>query len=386
MEFLSFFFSDDHPLSLCRLSSTKCQEKLSPTTVPTMASNTGDTWLRSASTIVAVRSYHELKIQGYSKTFNTHTSDCPSFKSRPFGAGRRTWQISYLPTKGSLHRPGATGGYISFSLILADNMDEAVTAQATFSLLDQDHKPVDDYTKTTGIRNFSSTDRICGYEKLIEREELEKSSYLKDDCFTVRVNVHIVKQATSVMVPPSDIHQHLGDLLLNKMGTDVEFRVEGKIFAAHRLVLGARSSVFRAELYGPMKEGTVKNIVQVDDMEAQVFSALLTFVYTDAWPEMEQEDESAMAQHLLVAADRYNLQKLKLMCEDKLRSHIHASSVVTILVLAEKHDCLNLKRACFNFFSSSSDQSLADIETDDFDYLAATCPNVTNELKFHHRS
>ncbi|GJN01349.1 hypothetical protein PR202_ga18610 [Eleusine coracana subsp. coracana] len=87
-----------------------------------------------------------------------------------------------------------------------------------------------------------------------------------------------------------------------------------------------------------------------------------------------------MAQHLLVAADRYNLQKLKLMCEDKLQNHIRASSVITILVLAEKHACLSLKRACFEFFSSSTDLSLADIETGDFEYLAVTCPTVTNEL------
>ncbi|GJN01350.1 hypothetical protein PR202_ga18611 [Eleusine coracana subsp. coracana] len=217
-----------------------------------MASNTS---LRSASTIVAARSYHELKIQGYSKTFNTHGSDHPSFKSHPFRAGGRTWQISYLP-KGSLSSD--TTDYISFFLILVDIVDEDVMVQTTFSLLDQGHKPVDDYTWTTKIHNFSSTNRCNGYERFIKREDLEQSSYLKDDCFTVRVNVHIVKQGTSIVVPPSDMHQHFGDLLLSKVGTDVEFQVNGEIFAAHRLVLGARSSVFRAELYGPMKEGTAK--------------------------------------------------------------------------------------------------------------------------------
>ncbi|KAF8714784.1 hypothetical protein HU200_027311 [Digitaria exilis] len=69
-------------------------------------------------------------------------------------------------------------------------------------------------------------------------------------------------------------------------------------------------------------------------MEAQVFQALLVFVYTDTWPEVEQEDEPAMSQHLLVAADRYGLERLKLMCEDKLISHIDSNSVATLVSLA----------------------------------------------------
>ncbi|KAB8112811.1 hypothetical protein EE612_051545, partial [Oryza sativa] len=38
-------------------------------------------------------------------------------------------------------------------------------------------------------------------------------------------------------------------------GADVTFQVGGETVAAHRAVLAARSRVFRAELFGPMKEG-----------------------------------------------------------------------------------------------------------------------------------
>lgn len=72
-------------------------------------------------------------------------------------------------------------------------------------------------------------------------------------------------------------------------------------------------------------------------MEPDVFRALLTFVYTDALPEtlnMKQKEETAMAQHLLVAADRYNLQRL--ICEDKLCTNVDMDTVATILALAEQ--------------------------------------------------
>ena len=91
--------------------------------------------------------------------------------------------------------------------------------------------------------------------------------------------------------------------------------------------------VFRAELFGAMKEGTSTAVVRVDDMEADVFRALLHFVYTDTLQEdchgVKQQKEAAMAQHLLVTADRYNLERLKLICEEKLCKHIDAVSVAT---------------------------------------------------------
>lgn len=58
----------------------------------------------------------------------------------------------------------------------------------------------------------------------------------------------------NIPLPPSDMGKQFGQLLESKKGTDVNFEVDGEIFAAHKLVLAARSPVFRAQLFGPMKE------------------------------------------------------------------------------------------------------------------------------------
>lgn len=55
-------------------------------------------------------------------------------------------------------------------------------------------------------------------------------------------------------VPESDLHQHLSWLLQSEEGTDVTFVVGGEMFSAHRCVLAARSSVFKAQLFGQMEE------------------------------------------------------------------------------------------------------------------------------------
>lgn len=191
-----------------------------------------------------------------------------------------------------------------------------------------------------------------------------------------------------VEVPPSNLHQHLGNLLDSMDGSDVVFEVGEERFSAHRCVLAARSSVFKAELLGTMKE-KADGAIQVDDMEPGVFKSLLHFIYTDSLDTMAQEDQSrdeaseeedlVMAQHLLVAADRYNVERLKLICEEKLCESIDSSMVATSLALAEQHNCNGLKEACFEFLASPSNL-LEMMASDGYDHLKTSCPAVLKEL------
>uniref|UniRef100_A0A0D9XK18 BTB domain-containing protein n=1 Tax=Leersia perrieri TaxID=77586 RepID=A0A0D9XK18_9ORYZ len=251
--------------------------------------------------------------------------------------------------------------------------------QVTFSLLDQNGNSVPSHTQTTCVHNFSVGNRSFGFKDFIRRKDLEQSEHLKDDCFAVSAHLVINKEAPSAKVPPSNMHCHYGDLLSNKLDTDVEFIVGGEIFAAHRLVLAARSQVFKAKFFGPMKEGATTNAIKIDDMDAQVFEALLFFIYTDMLPKMDQEDEGSMAQHLLVASDLYGLQRLKLICEDILCNHIDTDSVAIMLVLADKHNCVHLKEMCFEFLCSST-ALVKFMEASDFRYFIRSCPTILKDL------
>ncbi|CAA0832065.1 BTB/POZ and MATH domain-containing protein 2, partial [Striga hermonthica] len=118
-----------------------------------------------------------------------------------------------------------------------------------------------------------------GYKRFFKRSALETSDYLKDDCLQVRCCVGVVKSRTegpktySIPVPPSDIGQHFGQLLESGKGTDVNFEVDGETFSAHKLVLAARSPVFRAQLYGPMKDQNTQ-CIKIEDVEPPVFKVL----------------------------------------------------------------------------------------------------------------
>ena len=230
--------------------------------------------------------------------------------------------------------------------------------------------------------------------RFIKREELESSACLKDDCFSIRCDVSVAMgfraqpsgTATPffVVTPPppsssSNMAQHLGRILETGKGADVTFEVGGEKFAAHRFLLAARSSVFSAQLFGPLKENDARCIIQISDMEAKVFKMMLHFIYTDTLPRIDDSEVTEMAQHLFVAADRYNLERLKLICQHKLCSYMDARMVATTLAIAEQHGCDELKEACHKFLASVQNLK-AVIASDGFKHLKTIRPNILVEL------
>ncbi|KAJ3687075.1 hypothetical protein LUZ61_016239 [Rhynchospora tenuis] len=151
------------------------------------------------------------------------------------------------------------------------------------------------------------------------------------DCIVIRCIVTVFKdfpvEVESIFplhVPPSDTEE-LSHLLEAGYGADVTFEVNGVTFNAHKCILAIRSRVFRAQFFGPLKEKS-DTIIKIEDMDAQVFKSLLHFIYSQTIPEFEEingsEKKHNMAQHLLVAADKYDLERLKIICQNILYSSI----------------------------------------------------------------
>ncbi|CAN6173181.1 unnamed protein product [Urochloa humidicola] len=185
--------------------------------------------------------------------------------------------------------------------------------------------------------------------------------------------------------PPvmSDLHKHFGELWRSQKGTDITFLVAGEHIAAHKCVLAARSPVFMAELFGDMKETASESVV-IEDMEPEVFKALVQFIYTDTSPpeleEGQEEDAGSMAQHLLAAADRYGMERLKLMCEEKVCGGISADTAASLCVLAEQHGCDKLKAMCMEFMVATPANLRAVVATEGYKHLMASCPSVLSDL------
>ncbi|CAM0871161.1 unnamed protein product [Alopecurus aequalis] len=273
-------------------------------------------------------------------------------------------------------------------------MEEAVDVKFQFSFIDQVEYQKAMHIRATETYSFSREDAIHGCSEFMKRDALERSAHLKGDCFTIRCDIMVCKDLNTCML--SHMHEHFDHLRQNKLGSDVTFEVSGETFAAHRCVLAARSKVFTTQLFGPMMEGTTSSVIQIKDMKAKVFAALLRFIYTDTFPEMDKdknmeekgqdEEEGQLKdvmwlQDLLVAADRYDLQRLKFLCEKKLSEQIGVSSVASTLALAEQNHCCRLKEACFKFIQVQSPECLHKVmATDGWYHIISTHPSVLNEF------
>ncbi|KAF7061747.1 hypothetical protein CFC21_068415 [Triticum aestivum] len=167
-------------------------------------------------------------------------------------------------------------------------------------------------------------------------------------------------------MPPADMTEHVAKLLEEKKGFDVSFIVGGEAIEAHRFVIAMRSPIFKAELYGSMREARPGQCITIKDMQPAVFKALLHFIYTDSLPRGE---DTEMVQLLLVAADRYAMDRLKLVCQSILCKDLNKDTVATTLALADQHNCLQLKDASLQF-----------IELSGFKDLKATCPSFIEDV------
>jgi speckle-type POZ protein len=134
-----------------------------------------------------------------------------------------------------------------------------------------------------------------------------------------------------------------------------------------------------AELFGPMKENTATH-VRIEDMDAGVFKAMLDFIYTDELPKVDDGEAMDMTQHLLVAADRYNLERLKSICERELCNNISPKTAASMLTLCDQHTtCHGLREACFKFLASVPNLQ-ATVVTDEYKHLKTLCPDILEQL------
>ncbi|XP_037474403.1 BTB/POZ and MATH domain-containing protein 3-like [Triticum dicoccoides] len=332
--------------------------------------------------------YHLLVVEGYSRIKNMPRGD--RIRGRSFGAGGYRWAMKFYPNGDVMDY----ADFMSVYLVLDQDVAQSVKVHTQFSFIDQVDQQVLACIRARKARDFSKYNWGYGQSRFIKREEFEKSEHLKYDCFTIRCDLFIAEASatTFIEVPPSNLCEHLNHLFATKVGADVMFEVGHESFAAHRNILAARSTVFMAELFGPMKEGTTAGAIRIQDMEPHVFNALLGFIYTDLMPKMRKvggeaqaeevgADEVTWLRHLLPAADRFDLQRLRSMCEERLSEHIDLSLVTVILALAAQHHCRGLKEACLEFLKVQSAEDLGGVmATSDWQHLTATNPSVLNEL------
>jgi len=130
--------------------------------------------------------------------------------------------------------------------------------------------------------------------------------------------------------------------------SDITFTVGGTDFPAHRVILSARSEVFRAMLKAGGVEATTGQI-SIPDIDPVAFKQLLRFIYTD---EVEAGAMEAMADHLYIASTKYQLERLQVMSGLYLSKTLSTTNAVERLLLAETNSAALVKQEAMRFIAA----------------------------------
>ena len=108
----------------------------------------------------------------------------------------------------------------------------------------------------------------------------------------------------------------------------------------HQIILATSSPVFCAMFQADMREKETRTVV-IQDVEPEIICLLLHWIYSGSIENVPDE----MSMELLRAADKYQLDKLKELCEANLCSILHVTNVLELLVLGYLHNATRLKNA-----------------------------------------
>ncbi|XP_057317898.1 speckle-type POZ protein B-like isoform X2 [Microplitis mediator] len=265
-------------------------------------------------------------------------------------------------------------GWISLFVIRNNGEDEV---RIKFSLFMLDSKNERKFIVTFCQNNDFKNGR--GWVKFLEIKQLleNKDDFLPNETLTVCVELTVYDDYEShtteypLQTPQRQMTDDFKELYNNQINCDVTFVVGNEKFKAHKIILSARSPVFSAMFTHKMKENR-DNEVAIPDIEPEIFNKLLEFIYTDDIKNLDMDAAS-----LFEAADKYQLLKLKSLCEVSLSKSASIDNAIKLMILADLHNANQLLEYVLVFIIKNIGNV---IETSEYKALEETKPVLFSKL------
>lgn len=237
--------------------------------------------------------------------------------------------------------------------------------------------------------NIGYTGNCCmdalsvAYSRLIYIDDLLDASrgLLPNDTLTLICDITIILDTIDIV--PSNVsdigslndgshYEDFSMLLETGRFSDVTLLVDDKEFEAHKSILTIRSEVFAAMFDHEMMEENKSNRVVIKDFDHRVIQEMLTFIYSNKSPNLDD-----MAAELLAAADKYALKRLKIMCETVLHRDLNVDSAIETLILADRYDAVRLKAQSLNVIRANI---ATVVKTDEWRQMISNYPDLVTEI------
>lgn len=274
--------------------------------------------------------------------------------------GRETkWVMEILPNATDVSLRGRNGKYMK--VLIHNKNDEPMKTTLTVSFLNTSSEEKETVSHVKTIKENTSFE-LCQHSwKSLAGQNIARYGQL-----TIICRISIYSTTTSSVGPGptftegsqslktkcssslldkgyQTFSKSFSQFHLSKEMTDVQIRCEGQTFDAHQVILAARSPVFRAMFQAEMKEKESRQ-VEILDLKAKVIPEMLKYIYNGSCCVNDKKPDVEMVSDLLGAADKYQIDILKEMCENVLSGTLVIDNALRLLSLADMHSANDLKR------------------------------------------
>ncbi|XP_044010303.1 speckle-type POZ protein-like B [Aphidius gifuensis] len=178
-----------------------------------------------------------------------------------------------------------------------------------------------------------------------------KNRYIQNDELKICCTITLPKKLTnnSNVISSFDAKQQLSvdlkKLLSSEKSADVTIKVGQKSFRAIKGILAVRSPVFAAifDKASPIDQTAPYVVAEFFDTVTR-----LLYIYTDESPNVDK-----MPMELLAAADKYQVDCLKNICEEIICKSIDNDNVASLLVCSDRYNLKKLNQTCFEFMKKN---------------------------------
>lgn len=277
----------------------------------------------------------------------------PKFRTSDAGAGSsEEWKLILCP-KGEIDEDK---GFMSLFLLNANPSD--VTVSSSFALLDRAGRKVHEVVLEN---QFIEKGMSRGWGKFMEENFMldPRSNILKDGEFTILCKI-TSEAAVERLSKRTRFFDDFGKLMADSAFSDVIVEADGQSFKLHKCVLAAHSVVFHVMFTTEMKEKT-QSVVRIEDVEIEVLREFFRFVYTGA-----VGNTKGIVCKLLMAADKYCVDKLRELCEDAMCRDLSRVNAVEYLESAVMINAERLKFRAMSYINSHIDDFVGDAKFREF--------------------
>lgn len=147
---------------------------------------------------------------------------------------------------------------------------------------------------------------------------------------------------------PRSLQNDYAALLADQSLMDATFAVDGGVFRAHRVILGARSSYFR-ELF--QANAATDAHIAITNISGPVFQILLQYVYTGQYPPMTEYTKGVSVLDVACAAKTLDVQGLYQNCLETFEEMLTMKNVLIDIIGAHKKGLSDFEDVGMKFIS-----------------------------------